>query len=152
MENKDNQVIITGVNVYDIRWNTSDKTEQGLLPVEVDLPFRTFEENGDEDGHGKAIEDALTALYGFKPADFSWNYKYENLGGKRKDPNKEGFFIVSRVHRDDLEKYGFDTEKITDKDMEDLAACMDSEYLEYFYWESLEGIARDRLNFPMKEE
>ena len=151
MENKDNQVIITGVNVYDIRWNTSNKTEQGLLPVEVDLPFRTFEENGDEDGHGKAIEDALTALYGFKPADFSWNYKYVNLGVERKDPNKEGFFTVIHVHRDDLKSYGFNVDNVSDEDMCTLARRMEEAYIENGYWDDLEIVA-DAMGIPRDEE
>lgn len=58
-----------------------------------------------------------------------------------------GHYPISTVHRKDLQAKGFDTRKISDDQMEELADQMSEDYLEQTFWVSLELIA-DGLGFP----
>ena len=62
--------------------------------------------------------------------------------------NKDGYFVIARVHRNDLEQIGFDVTNVTDDTMEELARRMCNDYLEQLYWSSLKIIAEDVLNIP----
>ena len=62
---------------------------------------------------------------------------------------REGYFEVSCVHRDDLKGQRYNTEDITDDQMEELAQKMGSAYTEIVFWIDLEIIAND-LSFPRK--
>jgi hypothetical protein len=64
--------------------------------------------------------------------------------------NEEGYFVITRVHRDDLEAAGFDTSNVTDSQMEYLAKKMADDYLSQLFWSSLEIIAEDVLKIPKK--
>lgn len=148
MENNINEVII-GVHVHNIKWDGLDYQDQAYLPVETDLPFKAFDEDGDEDGHRKAIEDALTALCGFKPSDFSWDY--EHIGNPDPRNNNDGFFTVTSVHRNDLKSCGFNVDNVSDEDMCTLARRMEKAFLENEYWDDLEIVA-DAMGIPRDEE
>lgn len=58
-----------------------------------------------------------------------------------------GYFPITSVHRDDLKAKGFDVDKISDDDMEELAQKMGNDYCTQLFWESMELIA-EFLNFP----
>lgn len=149
MENKDNQVIITGVHVYDIKWNTTDKTNTALLPVEVILPFRSVD--NDDEYNRETIFDVLLALYACEAEDFNFEYYYQSPAGVRKDLNKDGYFVVTRIHRDDLNSIGFDGDNVSNEDMEKIASRMDCNYLNQTYWEDMAIIA-DAMGIPRKED
>lgn len=63
---------------------------------------------------------------------------------------EDGFFIVTRIHRDDLRMLGFDTSNTSDEDMERLAERMENDYVEQLYWSSMEILAEDLV--PRKTE
>ena len=58
-----------------------------------------------------------------------------------------GYFPISSVHRDDLAAKGYDTRKIDDGQMMELAARMSKDYKEQLYWDSLDVIAGEILEF-----
>lgn len=61
------------------------------------------------------------------------------------------FFEITSVHRDDLERLGYDTSKVSDQTMEKLATKMSDDYLEQLFWTSLDIIAED-LGIPKKTD
>jgi len=65
--------------------------------------------------------------------------------------DNEGFFIVSRVHRDDLENVGLDGDNVDDGTMEAIADDMHEDYCTQLFHESLKIIAADKYNIPKKE-
>ncbi len=65
---------------------------------------------------------------------------------------KDGFFLVSTVHREDLEEIGFDTSNIDDEVMGRLAKGMSELYVESGAFEQhLEAMAK-LLGKKMKKE
>jgi hypothetical protein len=62
----------------------------------------------------------------------------------------EGFFEISRLHRDDLESIGYDTSSVDDSDMRKLASKLGDDYCEQLFWNSL-SILADALGIPKKE-
>ena len=65
---------------------------------------------------------------------------------------KKGFFVVTRIHRSDLEALGFDTSNVTDEDMKELANKMENDYLEQLYWTSMENIAGQIMKIPRSKK
>lgn len=63
--------------------------------------------------------------------------------------NKDGYFVITRIHRDDLEAAGFDTTNVSDETMEELARKMCNDYLEQLYWYSMETLA-ELMGIPKK--
>lgn len=63
-----------------------------------------------------------------------------------------GYFPITSVHRDDLEGQGFDVEKISDDDMQNLAEKMADDYCEQLFWPSMEIIAGEILSFPKEKQ
>lgn len=61
--------------------------------------------------------------------------------------NGDGFFVIARVHRNDLEAAGFDTSNVTDDEMEQLASKLGSDYCEQLFWTALPIIA-EHLEIP----
>ena len=59
------------------------------------------------------------------------------------------FFQVTSISRADLDALGYNTEDITDKQMERLARKMAEAYLEQLYWESLDILA-ECMGFKLK--
>jgi len=58
--------------------------------------------------------------------------------------NKDEIFQITGVSRSDLESIGFNTDTLTDKDMEAIASKLCDFYLEYgSFWQDLENIAID---------
>ena len=62
---------------------------------------------------------------------------------------KQEFFKITSVSRDDLEARGFDTESIDDSNMSTLARKMGDDYCTQLFWDSMEIIA-EILGFPRK--
>jgi hypothetical protein len=63
---------------------------------------------------------------------------------EHKEETGDGFFVISRLHREDLKCIGYTDEqvdKITDSQMERIASKMSDDYCEQLYWSSLEIIA-----------
>lgn len=60
---------------------------------------------------------------------------------------QDGYFPITSVHRDDLASKGFDVRKISDGDMRELAKKMANDYCEQLFWDSMEIIAEDCLEF-----
>lgn len=63
---------------------------------------------------------------------------------------KKDYFVVTRIHREDLEAAGFDTSNVTDEMMEEIASDMHNAHMSEIFWESLR-IAAECLNIPEKE-
>lgn len=63
---------------------------------------------------------------------------------------QKDYFVVTRVHREDLEAAGFDASKVTDENMEQIAIDMHNAHMSEIFWESLKTAA-ECLNIPKKE-
>ncbi|HVR57220.1 MAG TPA: hypothetical protein VMT72_10375 [Pseudolabrys sp.] len=61
--------------------------------------------------------------------------------------DEDGFFVVIRVHRDDLTEAGFDVTNVTDEQMQKLAKQMGAAYTEHSFQSDLEIIA-DEIGIP----
>lgn len=61
-------------------------------------------------------------------------------------------FPITSVCRDDLECRGFNTDNITDDQMERLAGKMCDDYLEQMFWTSLDILAEGVINAEKREE
>lgn len=64
---------------------------------------------------------------------------------------KDGYFVITRLHRLDLEDAGFDTTNVTDDMMEQLAELMNDDYLSHLFWEHLPVFA-ESLGIPEREQ
>ena len=64
---------------------------------------------------------------------------------------RDGFFYITSVHRDDLEERGFDVSNVTDKQMRRLANQMSDDYCNQLFHESMEILA-EGLGIPRKEK
>ena len=63
-----------------------------------------------------------------------------------------GYFVITSVHRNDLARTGFDVKKISNNDMDKLAEKIANDYCNQLFWESMETIAFEILDFPKIEE
>lgn len=54
---------------------------------------------------------------------------------------------ITSLSAPDLEEMGFDTRKITQDQLEDLATRMSDVYVEHYYWDALSDIA-DFMELP----
>ena len=61
------------------------------------------------------------------------------------------YFVITRVHRDDLDAAGFDASQVDDATMERLADKMGDDYLEQLFWVHLPILA-EYLEIPRKDE
>lgn len=77
-----------------------------------------------------------------------WNIA-QSIAGKLLE--REGFFYITSVHRDDLEERGFDVSNVTDKQMRRLANQMSDDYCNQLFHESMEILA-EGLGIPRKEK
>lgn len=64
--------------------------------------------------------------------------------------NKIEDFVISSVCREDLQILGYDTSKLSDDDMEEIADFMSRDYHEQMYRTSLE-CAADYIGVPKKK-
>lgn len=55
--------------------------------------------------------------------------------------DRTGYFIVSNVHRDDLDSQGFDASNVDDGTMQNIADKMGDSFSDGGYWEALETLA-----------
>ncbi|GAB6013622.1 hypothetical protein [Viscerimonas tarda] len=87
---------------------------------------------------------------------------FENIGEKRNEAeehlfkeiqDESAYFPVASVHRDDLERGGFDVSTVTDEQMEELAIQMNESYTgKDIFEEDMEIIAYQRLDIPKKTD
>jgi hypothetical protein len=54
---------------------------------------------------------------------------------------KDKFFKITSLHRNDLEQAGFDTSRVDDSTMRQLASKMADDYCEQLFWDHLLVIA-----------
>lgn len=73
----------------------------------------------------------------------------QSIAGKLLE--RDGFFYITSVHRDDLEERGFDVSNVTDKQMRRLANQMSDDYCNQLFHESMEILA-EGLGLPRKEK
>lgn len=64
---------------------------------------------------------------------------------------RDGYFHITSVHRDDLKERGFDTSEVTDVQMRELASKMCDDYCTQMFHESMESLA-DCMGFPRCED
>jgi len=57
----------------------------------------------------------------------------------------EEYFIITRLHRDDIKSRGF-KEEFTDEEMKYIASKMADDYLNQLYWGSLDIIVENVIN------
>lgn len=62
-----------------------------------------------------------------------------------------GFFLITSVHRDDLEGLGYDTSRVDDATMSKLASKLADAYCQSTFWIDLPIIA-DFLGIPKRED
>ena len=60
----------------------------------------------------------------------------------------DGYFVITRVHRDDLEDAGFDVRNVEDGTMRKLAGKLSDAYCENDFWIALPIIA-ESLGIPV---
>ena len=70
--------------------------------------------------------------------------------GKAIDDNA-GFYSIASVHIDDLKRSGFDVSKVTESDMMTLADKLNDNYLDWYFWESLQIMA-EHIGIPRLNE
>jgi hypothetical protein len=63
--------------------------------------------------------------------------------------DNEGFFEISRLHRDDLESIGYNTSEVDDSVMKKLASKLGDDYCNQLFWNSLHILA-DVLDIPKR--
>lgn len=63
------------------------------------------------------------------------------MKSNNKIKQKQEFFTITSVCRDDLEEIGFDTTNVDEGTMSKLASKMADAYCEFAFWEDLEIIA-----------
>jgi hypothetical protein len=56
---------------------------------------------------------------------------------------QDDFFLIARLHRDDLEQLGFDASTVDDAMMELLARGLEDVYVQNWFWIGLEMLADD---------
>lgn len=91
---------------------------------------RHYEECESDDRSGHVYND-ITAIRRFLEAE-------------------RGYFVISRVHRDDLRELGYDTSRVDDATMTRLAGKLTDAYCENVFWVNLAIIADD-LGIPRQE-
>ena len=58
------------------------------------------------------------------------------------------YFVISRIHRDDLRGHGFDVTNVSDHDMSQLARKMGDDYCNQLFCSSMDIIAEDSVKIP----
>lgn len=61
------------------------------------------------------------------------------------------YFVIARIHRDDLDAAGFDSSNVSDEQMEKIARKMGDDYVTQLFWEHLSFFA-EYLGIPKKNE
>ncbi len=117
-----------------------DHAQHALFIEDVDTELLAEKYNGEEE---KYIKDNYELKEGF-----SWDYIVNTLYVKEDEDPREvnfeeldekpkEFFEITSVSREDLEAKGFDTSKVSDEQMEELADKMADDYCEQLFWNSL---------------
>ena len=131
------------VIVITVEWGEDESMFDVKLPTTVRLPFIDL---GDEDEMPYRIEAVLKTWFGCDWEKYSWEIEDPS----KADGNTDGSFVISRVHRDDLEAIGFDTSEVDDDTMDELADRMGDDYGNQLFWESLESIA-ETMEIPRRD-
>ena len=117
------------------------------------FPVEAFERNTDDDTIIRAWKDGKAERY--TPEYFAALINDESFCPLnywiRVIDDNEGFFEISRLHRDDLESIGYDTSHVDDSVMNTLASKLGSDYCDQLFWGSLPIIA-NHLDIPKRED
>lgn len=62
----------------------------------------------------------------------------------------DGFFVITRLHRDDFESRGYDPSSLTDDEMKRIASKMGDVYVEHLFWDGIDHWAQEH-NLPEVE-
>ena len=114
-------------------YNTEEEIRT-FIKGEIDYAYKT--DNAVTTSQRSALAEALSE------AVISYRF------GDKRSPVES--FPITSVSRADLEQKGYDTSKITDKQMEILAKKMADDYCEQLFWSSMDIIA-EHLGFPKIE-
>lgn len=156
--------LIEAVKAHGGTYNWDDDEEKPIVAINPDIPepnpkdvliesVRYDEDRGiiltgSEKVDGYSIDEILP--YELFPGELSVIIDYIPRTEIVSDVSqKEVFFKITSVSRDDLEARGFDTENINDSEMSILARKMADDYCGQLFWDSMEIIAED-LGFPRK--
>lgn len=63
--------------------------------------------------------------------------------GLEEKSKNDGYFVITRLHREDLEAAGFDASDVDDATMERIADKMGDDYVTQLFWEHLPVFAED---------
>lgn len=89
--------------------------------------------------------------YLINPTDNEWEHLKEAMYLEMQQYGFHGGFPIAAVAREDLESQGFDTAKVTDDQMADIAGKMQDAYCDNDFWVEIETIADD-MNIPRKDD
>jgi hypothetical protein len=94
---------------------------------------------------------ALLERYLSNHTDAEWENLKEAVYREAQQHGFHGGFPITSVAREDLETRGFDTSKVTDEQMADIADHMQDAYCDDAFWVELDVIADD-MDIPRTED
>jgi len=116
-------------------------------------PNEKFERNADDETILRAWKEGEAERY--TPEAFAElindDWFCDTSNWVRVIDEEEGYFEISRLHREDLEWIGYDTSRVDDSVMKKLASKLGDDYCEQLFWGSLPIIA-DHLGIPMRND
>ena len=98
-------------------------------------------------------EERLELLnkYLSNPTDEEWENLKESIYRETRQHGFHGGFPIASVAREDVATQGFDTSKVTDDQMAEIADHMQDAYCDNDFWVEIETIADD-MNIPRKDD
>lgn len=127
-----------------------------IVVLEVEYEFdeaKTTQEFAEQDAVYLAVHSNFSSVQNgtklISVTDLTERDIAQSIAGKLLE--RDGFFYITSVHRDDLEERGFDVSNVTDKQMRRLANQMSDDYCNQLFHESMEILA-DGLGIPRKEK
>lgn len=127
-----------------------------IVVLEVEYDFdeaKTTQEISEQDAVSLAVRSNFSSVQcGTKLVSVTNLTKTESVQSiSEKLLERDGFFYITSVHRDDLEERGFDVSEVTDADMRWLAHKMSDDYCNQLFHESMEILA-ECMGIPKREE
>lgn len=127
-----------------------------IVVLEVEYEFdevKTTQEFAEQDAVCLAVRSNFSSVQNgtklISVTDLTETDMAQSIAGKLLE--RDGFFYITSVHRDDLEERGFDVSEVTDADMRRLASKMGDDYCNQLFHESMEILA-DFMGFPRIEK
>ena len=127
-----------------------------IVVLEVEYEFdevKTSQEFAEQDAVCLAVHSNFSSVQNgtklISVTDLTERDIAQSIAGKLLE--RDGFFYITSVHRDDLEERGFDVSEVTDADMRRLAHNMRDDYCNQLFHGSMEILA-DCMGFPRIEK